>query len=142
MAAVLVALFDTHASAERTMTALVRDGFPTDRVKLISVGAPATVEAMPAPARAQKFQQYFHTLLGEGASAEALAERVSRGMAAVSVLPRGTEEIRRARELLEHARPLELEGHDLDDTALEHAAARRARPMLETLLGTDPPQKH
>ncbi len=140
MAAVLIALYDTHETAERVRTRLVQDGFPTDRVKLLSRGEPGVVQGMPAGSQATKYHQYVRTLLSaDVAHADRLADRIERGAAAVSVLPRGEAEIARAREILGREAPVELTGHDLDDTLLERAAAPEDRSVLGTVLGTQRP---
>jgi len=140
MAAVLIALYDTHETAERVRTRLVRDGFPTDRVRLLSGREPGVVQSMPAGDQGAKYHQYVRTLLGDDAAhADRLAERIERGAAAVSVLPRGEAEIARAREIMAREGPVELTGRDLDDTLLERAAAPHDRSVLGTVLGTRRP---
>ena len=137
MPAVLVALYEEHATAERARTDLVSDGFPTDRVKLTSTREPGDAGLIPAQGRAQKFREYFHTLF-EGESAERRVDfftnRVCEGRAALAVHPRGEREITRAQEILTRHHPQELAQQNLDDTALEQAAAKTDQTVLEQVV--------
>lgn len=143
MSAVLLAVFNEHAVADRVRTQLVSDGFPTDRVELTSSHHPGQAQVAPAASRRAKFEQYFRTLFGEERErnfVEALVERIDRGAAAVAVHPRGNIETARAAEILTHAGAVELKAHDLDDQFLEQAASREdgywVRHLLpETLTG-------
>ena len=128
MAAVLVALYDSHPQAVRARTELVQDGFPTDRVELTSQGEPGRAGVQPAGSRHTQFVQYFRTLLSqedERAFADALADRVDGGKAAtIAVHPRGAIETARAAQILENAGAAEVVGHDLENQSFEHAASR------------------
>ncbi|HXA93400.1 MAG TPA: hypothetical protein VNU73_09130 [Steroidobacteraceae bacterium] len=137
MPAVLLALYDGHAAAERARTELVSDGFPTDRVELTSVREPGNAGMIPAAARSERFREYFCTLFqGENGQrrAEVFAERVCGGGATVTVHPRGDQEIARAKEILTRQGPEALAEENLDDTTMEHAASETDRPLIEQVV--------
>jgi hypothetical protein len=137
MPAVLVALYEQHATAEAARTELVNDGFPTDRVELTSTREPGHAGMVPAEGRAQRFREYFRTLFhGETSErrAEAFTNRVCEGRAAVTVHPRGEPEIARAKKLLRRHHPQELAEESLDDTAMEQAAANSEQPVIEQVV--------
>jgi hypothetical protein len=137
MAAVLVALYDSQACAERVRTALVHDGFPTDRVALTSAAEQGRAADIPASRAIERFRAYFESLFDEEPErrrVHALAERVHKGAAAITVHPRGELEIARALEILERHRPVEVDREHLDDTILEQAAAKKERPYLARVL--------
>lgn len=136
MSAVLLAVFNDFESAERARLALFRDGFPTDRVELTASHEPGRAGSDPARSLHDRLAQYFRTLFAhaDGAQhAHRLADRIERGAAAITVLPRGEIEVRRAAELLGHARPDELLDRDLQDQSWEFAAAPRNLPWVRTL---------
>ena len=113
MPAVLVALYEQHATAEAARTELVNDGFPTDRVELTSAREPGHAGMIPAEGRAQRFREYFRTLFhGETSErrVDAFTNRVCEGRATVTVHPRGEREIARAKELSSRHHPQELAG--------------------------------
>ena len=60
MSALVVALYDNHAAAERVRTRLVQEGFPTDRVELTSSGQ-ASVLGHSGDLEAQ-LEEYFSGL--------------------------------------------------------------------------------
>jgi hypothetical protein len=137
MSAVLLAVFNEHAAADRVRTALVKDGFPTDRVELTSARDPGQAKIQPAASQRAKFEQYFSTLLsgeGERLFVKTLIERIDRGAAAVAVHPRGSVETARAAQILEHAGAVEVRARDLDDQFLEQAASREDGYWVRHLL--------
>lgn len=147
MSAVLLAVFHDFETAERARLALFRDGFPTDRVELTARHEPGRAGAASEPGVSlhERFAQYFRTLLhAEGAQhAHRLADRIEQGAAAITVLPRGDIEVRRAAELLGHARPDEVLDRDLEDQSWEFAAAPRGLPWVRTLwLESGPDAPH
>jgi len=82
MSAVLLAVFREYEQAERVRTALVKDGFPTDRVELTANRDPGQAALVPEGSRREKFAEYFRTLLSdadEQPRVAALTERVVRG---------------------------------------------------------------
>jgi hypothetical protein len=144
MSAVLLAVFNEHAAADRARTELVKDGFPTDRVELTSARDPGQVQLEPAAARRAKYEQYFSALLNgehERPFVRSLIDRIDQGAAAVAVHPRGNIETARAAEILEHAGAVEVRSHDLDDQFLEQAASREdgywVRHLLPENLGVE-----
>lgn len=136
MSAVLLAVFSDLDTAERARLALFRDGFPTDRIELTARGEPGRAGREPGPLLHDRLAQYFRTLFAhaDGAQhAHRLAERIEGGAAAITVLPRGDIEVRRAAQLLGVARPEELLDRGLDDRSWEFAAAPRSLPWVRTL---------
>jgi hypothetical protein len=127
MSAVLLAVFNDYETAERVRVALVRDGFPTDRVQLTASCELGCAGLEPADSAHGKCLQYFNTLLkreDERHYPEILAQRVDNGAATITVLPRGAIETARATEILEQAHPADMLGHDLAKHGWEHAAAK------------------
>lgn len=127
MSAVILAVFEDYDAAEGVRTALVRDGFPTDRVELTSSRDMGRAALEPADSPHAKCVQYFSTLLAredERHYPEMLAQRVEDGAATVTVHPRGSLETERATEILELAHPAHVVGHDLTNHGWERAAAK------------------
>jgi hypothetical protein len=141
MAAVLIALYDDHATAERVRTELVSDGFPTDRVELTSLREPGAAGALPGDSLPQKLVQYFQTLFEEAEQPsrgpQFFAERVRHGGSTITVHPRGEVETSRACEILKRSSPAELVAHGMEDQTFERAAADRNSTVVERILGTD-----
>lgn len=138
MSAVLLAVFNDVETAERARLELFRDGFPTDRVELTAQHEPGRAVAASEPGRSlhDRLTQYFRTLFThpDGAQqAHRLAERIEHGAAAITVLPRGDIEVKRAAELLGHSSPDEVLDRDLEDQSWEFAAAPRDTPWVRTL---------
>jgi len=137
LAAVLVALYDGHPRAERARTALVQDGFPTDRVELTSMSEPGAAGLIAAGTASERLRRYFGTLFDEArhrGCAEYLAHRVGDGAAVLAVHPRGEQEIARAVEILERHEPREIEREHLDQTLLERAASPSSRSLIVELI--------
>ena len=136
MSSVLLAVFNDFDTAERARIALFRDGFPTDRIALTARDEPSRTASEPAHSLHDRLAQYFGTLFAhaDGAKhAHRLAEKIERGAAAITVLPRGDIEVRRAAELLGDAHPDEVLERDLDDQSWEFAAAPHDLPWVRTL---------
>lgn len=117
MSAVLVAVFNDHATAEGVRTGLVKEGFPTDRVELTSCQELGRVKLVPREGVSEKLAEYFRTLFRTGSSTSdrwvPLFQRaVLDGQAAVAVQPRGDIETQRALQLLNQGGAVELRGAD------------------------------
>jgi len=136
MSAVLLAVFTDFEAADRARLELIEDGFATDRVALTSSREPGPAGVGPARQPREQFAQYFHTLFGRSAEAkeaQRLAGLIEQGAAAVTVLPRGDVETRRAIELLMNAHPREVLDHDLQKQRFEFASASHDSPWVRTL---------
>lgn len=129
---IIVALYDEHSSAAAVRTALVTDGFPTDRVEVTSPHEHRQVEKGPADDFGTNVKEYFRTLSADDGAARRLqrfADAVVDGASAVTVHPRGEEEIRRAERILDGQAPREIYRYLPEDTAhsvdrkIERAAA-------------------
>ena len=129
MSAILVAVFEDHAIAERLRTRLVQDGFPTDRVELTSRQELGQAKLIPRDGVGAKLTEYFRNLFqhagshGDERSVQLLQRAVLDGKAALAVQPRGDIETQRALELLNEGDPLEIRHADLESQTLEHAAS-------------------
>ncbi len=136
MSAVLVVVFNDHATAEGIRTRLVKDGFATDRVELTSLQELGQVKLVPRESLGEKLTEYFRKLFqsdgnGERERPVQLFQRaVLEGKAAVAVQPRGEIETRRALQLLNEGDPVALSSADLQNQSLEHAATEEETPML------------
>ena len=134
MSAVLVAVFNNDASAGAARVQLVNDGFPTDRVDLVSLQELGQAKLVPRATVGEQLGEYFRKVLqistGENAqSVQVLQRAVLDGSAAVIVQPRGEAEIARAAQLLNNCDPVEMGGTDLANTTLEHASAEKETPI-------------
>ena len=139
MSALVVALYDNHAAAERVRTRLVREGFPTDRVQLTSSDEPGRAAMIGSAHDLEaQLEEYFGALfdrLDELPNVHFFVDGVQQGYAALTVHPRGEIETHRALEIMEEAQPLEICDHDLQDQALEQAASRgNEDPYFKRLL--------
>jgi hypothetical protein len=136
MSAVLVAAFKDHVAADDVRTALVKEGFPTDRVELTSSEELGQVNLVPREGVDEKLTEYFRKLLQRGAPdggerwVSLFQRAVLDGKAVVAVQPRGDLETQRALQLLDQGGPVELRGVDLQNQTLEHAAAARETPIF------------
>jgi len=143
MSALIVALFADHATADRVRVRLSTGeaAFPTDRVHLTSGTEPGHAGLVPAESFALKLQAYFHTLFerqDEADRVRTLTSGVQEGHAAITVFPRGDVEIKRAREVVQQAKPLELFEHDMDKQTLEHAASKSDAPVVSKVVDALP----
>jgi len=134
VSAVLLAVFNEYMVADRVRVNLVRDGFPTDRVDLTAACDLGRAGYQPGELQRTKCVQYFRTMFKTDADrpyVEGLAERVDTGGAAIiTVHPRGSIEISRARQILELANPVEVRHRELHRRTLSGAAARTSRPWI------------
>jgi hypothetical protein len=146
MSALLAALFKDHQRAQGVRTQLVKDGFPTDRVELISGEELGSADVVPAQSKHDKLTRHFRQIF-EGAQedqcAQALARAVLAGQAAIIVQPRGEVETQRATEILEQGGPVDVLERDLDKQSMEHAASKSEATVLpkvgKILIG---PERH
>jgi hypothetical protein len=133
MSPVLLATFDQYKIAERVRIELVRDGFPTDRVELTASCEPGRAGIEPAESPHARFVQYFGVLFTstqEQHYPEELAKRLDYGAATITVHPRGSMEIARARQILLNASAVELISHDLPNQTAQSAAANEPRRWI------------
>jgi hypothetical protein len=116
----MVALYDDHSTAVAVRTDLVKDGFATDRVQLTSPREHGQADVGPAEAFEKNVIEYFRTLSADESGERRLSEfarAVVKGASAVTVHPRGEEEIKRAEEILERHGPREVYRYLPQDTA-------------------------
>lgn len=136
MSAVLVAMFNDHATAQGVRTRLVKDGFPTDRVELTSCQELGQAKLVPREGVGEKLTEYFRNLFqtGDNGKGERWVQPFQRavldGKAAVAVQPRGDVETQQAIQLLNEAGPIELRGADLQNQTLDHAATETEIPVI------------
>ena len=130
-----IVVADDHAAAVQVRTALVEDGFATDRVEVTSPIEHRQADTGPAADFATNVEQYFRTLSADDGAARRLkrfSDAVVGGASAVTVHPRGEEEIRRAERILDQQAPREVYRYMPEDTAhavdrkIERAAAPRS----------------
>jgi hypothetical protein len=136
MSAVLLAIFNDYTTADRVRMVLFEEGFPTDRYELTACCEPGRAACEPGDTPHDQFVKYFRTLLpadNEREFAEQFADQVDHGAAAITVHPRGPVETLLAKEILAHAGPAAIAEHEISNQALEHAAARAARPWISHL---------
>jgi hypothetical protein len=139
MSAIVVALYDNHTAAERVRTRLVREGFPTDRVRLTSLNEPGEAAIVgPSDGFQAQLEEYFADLFDrddELPNVHLFVDGVQQGHAALAVHPRGTVETTRALAIMEQAQPIEICEHDIGNQSMERAAGpRNAEPFLKQLL--------
>lgn len=114
MTPVIVALYDDYGVANRVRTALVADGFPTDRVELTSRAESGQADAEPGESYWKKVSNYFHAIFdqtGNYASADQFAERVRSGGSVITVHPRTDYEMDSARTILRGNHPSDFREH-------------------------------
>ena len=137
MSALVAALFENHAAAERVRTALVSEGFPTDRVQLSSELEPGQAALGPSAKPSRQLHDYFKQFFDGDAEAQdvrAFAEGVQRGRGSIVVHPRGDIETQRALEILNASNPVLVREHDLDKQGMERAASPAPESMVERLV--------
>jgi hypothetical protein len=140
MSALVAALYDSHAVAERVRTRLVSEGFPTDRVSLTSLAEPGEAAVVgPSDQLESQLEEYFSQLFDreeERPNVHLFVDGIQQGHAALTVHPRGKEETDRALAILEQeARPLERVDRDLDEQGMERAASPNdSEPFVKQLL--------
>jgi len=130
----IVVLYDEHATAVNVRTELVKDGLPTDRVALTSPHEHRQADKGPGAGFETNVKDYFRTLSVDEAGLRklnAMAQAVLGGASAITVHPRGEEEIRRVQGILQRHQPREIyrylpenAGHVMD-RKIERAASGR-----------------
>jgi hypothetical protein len=139
MSALVAALYDNHAAAERVRTRLVSEGFPTDRVRLTSLAEPGEAAVVgPSEQLESQLEEYFTQLFDrdeERPNVHLFVDGVQQGHAALTVHPRGKVETERALEIMEEAQPIEIIDHDLDEQGMERAASpKNDEPFVKQLF--------
>jgi hypothetical protein len=139
MSALVAALYDSHAAAERVRTRLVHEGFPTDRVRLTSLAEPGEAAIVgPSDNLEAQLEEYFTRLFDreeERPNVHLFVDGVQQGHAALTVHPRGKVETDRALEILEEEHPIEIVDHDIEDQVMERAATpNNSDPYVKQLL--------
>jgi hypothetical protein len=140
MSATVAALFKDHATAVNVRTALVTEGFATDRVQLTSPDEPGPVALMPSNGKEAQLKDYFTQVFPASEEREhvrSFVDGVSHGNAAVVVHPRGDIEVQRALDIVNSSSPIEVREHDLKDQTMERAAS----PAHSTVVGKVVPEK-
>jgi hypothetical protein len=133
MSALVAALYKDHATADQVRTALVSEGFATDRVQLTSPREPGPAGLTPADDATAQLRKYFEQVFPDPAEANEVStfvDGVTHGNAAVVVHPRGDVEVERAMSILSASQPLEVREHDLANQAMERAASHDGETMV------------
>jgi hypothetical protein len=137
MSAVMLAVFSRFTDAEVVRTELVRDGFPTERVRLTARQEGHAALATAGATRGQ-FLQYFGMLFDqhdERTFVQHLAERVAGGsIATVTVHARGDMETLRATQVLENRGAIQVAAHDLQTKGIKHSASADPTAWLAYLI--------
>ena len=137
MSALVAALYKDHATANQVRTALVSEGFATDRVQLTSPREPGPAGLTPADDTTAQLRSYFEQVFPDPAEANEVStfvEGVSHGNAAVVVHPRGDVEVERAMSILSASQPLEVREHDLANQTMERAASHDGETMVGRVM--------
>jgi hypothetical protein len=140
MSAFVAALYENHATADQVRTALIQEGFATDRVLLTSSREPGPAGLTPANDATAQLRKYFEQVFAdenEAAEVNKFVDGVSHGHAALVVHPRGDVEVQRAMSILSASKPLEVREHDLANQTMERAASHDG----ETMVGMVVPEK-
>ena len=122
----IVALYDDHSRAVQVRTELVKDGFPTDRMQLTSLSEHRQADVGPSGAFAANLRDYFRTLSADDVAEQklsAFAQAVLDGASALTIHPRGEEEIERAERILRARGPRDVYRYLPRDAA--HVADRK-----------------
>ena len=104
----IIALYGTTDRAGRARTHLFSDGFPADRLDVVSSSHPGRASAGPNDHLEDDLIAHFSMLLEDDHDVtlvERIVEALKDGKAALVVHPRGKVEIERAQELLEEHEP-------------------------------------
>ena len=137
MSALVAALFKDHATADRVRTALVSEGFATDRVQLTSPDEPGPAGLTPTNDTTAQLRDYFAQVFPDADEAEeirAFVDGVRHGNAALVVHPRGEVEVKQALRILSASRPLQVREHDLVNQEMERAASHSDETVVGKVL--------
>ena len=137
MGVLVAALYDNHATADRVRTALVSEGFATDRVQLTSRVEPGPAGVTPSDDSTTQLQDYFTQVFPNEDEAEEVrtfVDGVSHGNAALVVHPRGDVEVQRALSILSASQPIQVREHDLAHQAMERAASHSGETVVGKVL--------
>jgi hypothetical protein len=137
MSALVAALYKDHATADQVRTALVSEGFATDRVQLTSPREPGPAGLTPANDTTAQLRKYFEQVFpdaDEGEGVRSFVEGVRHGHAAVVVHPRGDIEVERALSILSASEPLEMREHDLANQTMEKAASEDSTTVVGKIV--------
>ena len=137
MSALVAALYKDHATADHVRTALVTEGFATDRVQLTSPREPGPAGLTPADDSTAQLRKYFEQVFpnaDEASEVSTFVNGVSDGKAAVVVHPRGDVEVERALSILSASQPLEVREHDLHHQTMERAASHDGETMVGKVM--------
>lgn len=99
----IIALFEAPASAERTRTAMNREGFATDRLDVVSLADTGRVVEHSDSSPESDLIAHFSVLLDNDDDlpvVEGIVSAIQHGKAALVVHPRGKVEIDQARKIL------------------------------------------
>lgn len=137
MSALVAALYKDHATADQVRTALVSDGFATDRVQLTSSRELGPAGLTPSNDTTTGLRDYFEQVFpnaDEAAEVRTFVDAVSHGNAALVVHPRGDVEVERAMRILTAAQPLQVREHDLANQTMERAASHSGETVVGKVL--------
>lgn len=137
MSALVAALYKDHATADQVRTALVSDGFATDRVQLTSSRELGPAGLTPSNDATAGLRDYFEQVFpnaDEEGEVRTFVDAVSHGNAALVVHPRGDVEVERAMRILTASQPLQVREHDLANQTMERAASHSGETVVGKVL--------
>jgi len=137
MSALIAALYQDHATAERIRTSLVSQGFATDRVQLTSREEPGPAGLTPSNDTTSQLEAFFSQAFpdaDEAAGVREFVDGVKRGNAAIVIQPRGEVETKQAKDILSASHPLKVREHDLARQTMERAASHSGETMVGTVV--------
>lgn len=104
----IIALYKHPSAAEEARVHLGTEGFPTDRVDLVSAVDRGRVVDHPDRTAGEDLSEYFSVLLnddGDQPVVDNIVRCIQAGKAAVVVHPRGKVEVEQAEQILEAHTP-------------------------------------
>jgi hypothetical protein len=127
MSAVMIAIFSSFSDAESVLTELIRDGFPTGRVKLTAKPEKGRGGRQAPESSYDQYEKYFERFFaqtGDRAFVEELATRVASGrIVAIEVHPHSEIETSRATEIPENQGALRVAPHELESAGLPETSS-------------------